>query len=369
MGRRVTHLIIGLGKGGAETMLYQILANQTDKDIAYSVVSLGISHYYEPMIKDLGVELIELELTKRPIQALWRSFREFRKADVLCCWMYHANFLGYYLGRLARVPRMIWCIRHSNLDPKLNKSRTLWINKVCAKKSRNVDCIAYNGNRARAVHEGCGYCPEHAVVLDNGCDCNEFVPIDGAKARLQKELHLPTNKRIILSVAKDHPIKDVPTFIKAFSLIHEKLPDTVAVMCGMGIENGNSDLFSVINENDLKIGKDVFLLGMRHDVPALMSASDLFILHSAGEAFPNTLLQAMSCACLCVATDVGDVRRILGQDDLVVESVNAKAMAEKAIGLLTLSETEAREKKHRNRNIVLKKFDIHQIVKGYEELF
>ena len=47
MAKQVVHLIASLGKGGAETMLYQVLRCRTREDLSYKVVSLGESHYYE----------------------------------------------------------------------------------------------------------------------------------------------------------------------------------------------------------------------------------------------------------------------------------------------------------------------------------
>ena len=44
MAKQVVHLIASLGKGGAETMLYQVLRCRTREDLSYKVVSLGESH-------------------------------------------------------------------------------------------------------------------------------------------------------------------------------------------------------------------------------------------------------------------------------------------------------------------------------------
>lgn len=369
MTKLVTHLIVGLGKGGAETMLYQLLRYQSDSNITQRVISLGASHYYEEPIRALGVDLIECNLHKHPVQTLWRTYHALRHTDTLCCWMYHANFLGYFLGRLVRVPNLIWCIRQSNLDPKLNKMLSLQINNFCAKHSGKVSVIAYNGDRARAVHETAGYCHEKGVVLDNGCNCGEYTPMADAKARLQEELQLPKNKKIVLSVTRDHPIKDIPTFLMAFCALHKTAPDTVAVLCGSGIEPANEVLAASCAKNGLALGKDIFLLGLRHDVPILLAACDLYVLHSKGEAFPNALLQAMSCGCLCLTTDVGDALRILGQEDCVVPTGEAEILSLKMQTMLTLAAETADAMRKQNRTRVLEFFDIHQIVKRYEELF
>ena len=211
-------------------MLYQILKYRSSSDIAYSVVSLGASHYFEEPIRELGIDVTVLQFKGKPIASLIRLFKIARQTDTLCCWMYHANLIGYYIGRLAGVKRIVWCIRHSSLDEKLNKKRTLRINRFCARLSKNIATIAYNGENARKVHEAIGYCKDKGIILDNGCDCEEYAPSANAGIELRQEIGISSDKRIVLSVTKDHPIKDVPTFIRAFAMLHSKCPNIVAVM-------------------------------------------------------------------------------------------------------------------------------------------
>lgn len=368
MTKRVTHLIVGLGKGGAETMLYQTLKYRSSSDITYSVVSLGASHYFEEPIRELGINVTVLQFEEKPIASLIRLLKIARQTDTLCCWMYHANLIGYGIGRLAGVKRIVWCIRHSNLDSNFNKERTLKINRLCAKLSKNVAAIAYNGERAREVHEAIGYCKKKGIILDNGCDCDEYAPSINAGIELRQEIGISGNKRIVLSVTKDHPIKDVPTFIKAFAMLRSKLSDIVAVMCGIGIEPGNERISLLCQENNLVVGRDIFLLGIRHDVSHLLAACDLYVLHSAGEAFPNTLLQAMACGCLCVATDVGDTRRVLGNDNCIVPAKAWCDLFVRIFELLTLPVYMAESYQRANRIRVTGMFNIRKIINQYENL-
>lgn len=368
MQKQVTHLIVGLGKGGAETMLYQLLKHRTDRSIQYRVISLGASHYYEEPIRQLGIEVIEVPFRKKPISSLWRIFRTLRSTDTLCCWMYHANLIGYYLGKMARVKRIVWNIRHSNLDTTITKPRTLKINYWCARRSKNVSLVAYNGELARKVHEEIGYCSEKGIVLDNGCDCEEFMPNADVRQSLLKELVIPQEKQIILSVAKNQPGKDIPTFINAFNLLHRNLPNTVAVMCGGGVDSDNEEIAALCQKNNIQVGEDIFLLGMRHDVPRLMAGCDIYVLHSASEAFPNVLIQAMACGCLCVATDVGDVRTILDDNAFICPPQEPKALAEKITEALYLPDEEKTAAKEKNRSRAVSKYSIQSVVKAYEEI-
>lgn len=365
MGKRVVHLIVGLGKGGAETMLYQVLKYGTSRD-GQQVISFGESHYYEEKLRELGVPVTELPLRRHPVSTVFRLANRIRGADTLVCWMYHANFFGYIVARMVRIPRIVWCIRHSTLDPALNSRLTLALNRVCARWSRRIDAIAYNGKQARTIHEAVGYAKEKGCVLDNGCDLEEYAPDSSARARLVDELKLDGAKKIILSVTKATPIKDVPTFLQAIAALFQQKSDIIAVMCGLGVEPENQMIANLCMEKRLQVGKDIFLLGMRHDVPKLMAACDLFVLHSAGEAFPNALLQAMACGCLCLTTDVGDARRILARDAYTVAPRDSETLCEGIERLLDLDEASAARMRIENRQRVQTQFDIRKIVKEYE---
>lgn len=368
MGKRVTHLITGLGKGGAETMLYQLLKYRSQRDVSYQVVSLGASFYYEEPIRELGIEVVVLNLRKKPISSLIRLVRLVRISDTLCCWMYHANLLGYFAGKMMGVKRIVWCIHHSNLDSGLNKKTTLNINRICAKLSKSVSVITYSGQRARDVHEHVGYCQDKGLLLDNGCDCEEFAPTESAGRLLREELLIPDDKKIVLSVTRDHPIKDIPTFVKSFSMLHQERPDTVAVLCGAGVTCSNERISALCNEQNLTIGRDIFLLGMRHDVPYIMAACDLFVLHSAGEAFPNVLIQAMACECLCVTTDVGDAAMILNDASCVVSPENPVLLKDKMEEKLALDREEKECAQRRNRERITASYSIQRVVTEYEKL-
>ncbi len=368
----VTHLINGLAKGGAETMLYQILRYRQNPNVIHRVISMTeVRPYYKDAITSLGIDVLQLSFGKKPLSSFFRAISYLRKhpTDVLCCWMYHANLLGYVLKPFSRVKRLVWNVRHSDLSPGLTKKTTLFVNRLCAKRSHKVAAIAYNGDKAREIHEASGYVHENGIVFDNMVDIAEYKPDEAAAKDLRNELGLSAEQRIVLSVARYHPIKDTPTFIRAISLLRKEKETVVAVLCGADIKQDNEKLAALCEENGLTIGKDVFLLGLRHDVPRLMAGSDLFVLHSASEAFPNVLAQAMACGCLCITTDVGEAARILDRPDRTVRVGDSAAIAEKGSMLLSMDAKCAMQEGAENRDSVRARFGVADIISAYEKLY
>jgi len=57
--------------------------------------------------------------------------------------------------------------------------------------------------------------------------------------------------------------------------------------------------------------REVNFLGLRHDIPALLRETDIFVLPSFSEGLSNALMEAMASGCACVASDVGGNRFLL----------------------------------------------------------
>jgi glycosyltransferase involved in cell wall biosynthesis len=105
--------------------------------------------------------------------------------------------------------------------------------------------------------------------------------------------------------------KGFDLLLKAFNEVHRDIPDWRLVIVGEGEER--KSLQNYIDANNLS--DKIFLIGVRRDVGELFFASDLFVLSSRYEGFPNVLLEAITCELPCVSFDCPtgprDIFRIL----------------------------------------------------------
>jgi glycosyltransferase involved in cell wall biosynthesis len=109
---------------------------------------------------------------------------------------------------------------------------------------------------------------------------------------VRRELGIGEDERLVVTVARLHPQKDLPTFFAAV----EGLPRTRVVVFGEGPEE--AELRRVAPAN-------VALAGARPTVADEIAAADVFVVPSRGESGPLVLLEAMSLGRPVVTTDVG----------------------------------------------------------------
>ena len=366
--KRIVHVINGLGKGGAETMLFNLI-KYGSPGFKHIVISLGLNDdYYKNKLIAEGADVIALNFKKHLIKTLKIVKKNTSSDCIICCWMYFSNIIGYFF-RGKKDNKIIWNIRHSDLSKKNNSFLTRISIFLGKRISKRINTIAYNGLKSMNNHLSMGFKAKNSIVLNNGCDTNIYSHNKGSRAKLELDLKIGTNKIILLSVSRNAVIKDNPNFIKMLSILVQKGLPVVGIMCGSGLDEENEFLLNNIKDTNLKLNSDVFLLGFRDDVQFLMSACDAFVLHSKGEAFPNTIIQAMACETPIVATDVGDVSEIIADKQFIVTPNNPTELANAVQRLLSTTIEEKKRMVSLNKERVIKCYEIRNIVIDYENLF
>jgi glycosyltransferase involved in cell wall biosynthesis len=132
---------------------------------------------------------------------------------------------------------------------------------------------------------------------------------------MRRALGISPDAIVTAHLGRYHPIKDHHTYLQAATQLARVEPRTRFILAGRGVVPDNSALLDAI-PRDLR---DRFsLLGERDDVSTILAASDIFVLSSLAEAFPNALGEAMAAACACVATEVGEVPDLLARCGSIV---------------------------------------------------
>ena len=161
--------------------------------------------------------------------------------------------------------------------------------------------------------------PREAMVIYNSCDLEVFTSTPAPQQKPHQPPRLAMTARLEIH-------KDQPTLIRAAALLKQQGQPVEVWLIGEG--SRRSELEQLIDE--LEVGDCVRLLGSRRDVPALLSACDLFVFQALrDEGFGIALAEAMAARLPIVATDVGACREVLeaGRCGLLVPEQDPAAMA------------------------------------------
>ncbi|WP_445371127.1 glycosyltransferase family 4 protein [Methylomonas sp. HW2-6] len=368
----VVHVITGLNVGGAERMLWKLLAHVDRERFDMRVVCLIGDGPVADDIRALGIPVLCLG-ARSPVSGLkavgrLRKYLLAARPDIVQGWMYHGNFAAW-AGRLLigrRVP-LIWGVRQSLYDINKEKPGTAKIIRLCAWLSGAATKILYNSQTARQHHENIGYAPERGDWLPNGFDTDVFRPEPAARTALREELGLQPQAALVGMVARYDPMKGHANFLKAAQLLAERRNDVHFVLAGRGVDSQNRVFVDA--ERSSALPGRLHLLGERQDIASITAALDIAVTPSVSEGFANAIGEAMSCAVPCVVTDVGDSAAVLGDGGRVVVAEDSQTLAAAIGELLDLAPERRQAIGMQARQRVLEQFSIQAVAQRYQDLY
>lgn len=366
---RLSFVASGLDTGGAEVALLRLLPALRDFGVESAVLSLRSIGTIGPLLKAQSIPTSHLGLPAP--RALLSALPSFAKhvqqwrPKVLHGWMYHGNLAASVVAARAGVPA-VWGIRQSLGPGSRDKWLTRRVIQAGALASEQAALIVYNSALAREQHERHGYAARHAVVVPNGFDTVQFMPHPEGAVSVRRELSIELRAPIVGHIARFHPVKDHPSFLRAAARVCERFPDATFVLVGDGVDASRGELTTLISR--LGLTRSVRLLGRRKDVPRLLAAFDVACLTSTGESFPNSIGEAMSCGVPCVSTAVGDIAELIGDTGEVVPPSDPEAVAEAVGRLLSLEPAARRVLGARARQRIIDRFSIGEVARRYAEL-
>ena len=368
--KKVVHVIIGLNVGGAELMLKRlVLYSQQKGKIRHEVISLTDLGVIGKDLTESGIRVYTLNMRSAlSIFSIYFSLKKLLKKikpDVVQTWMYHSDLIGGLAAKNVGINNIIWGIRNTALDSNSGISKKA-IRKACAllsyKIPKKIICVA---SKAKTVHENIGYCEEKMLVIPNGFDINRFNVDNELRYRYRDELKIQRDKLVIGNIGRFTPAKNQVNFIKACLLLLEKGYDFDIIMAGRNISLNNFEIKKLIGD------KENFKLVDEINQPEnFYNAIDIFCLSSTTEGFPNVLGEAMATKRVCLTTDAGDAREILGNCGYHINGFTFREIANSIeINILSKERYNLEEIGDIARLEVIEKYSLEKIVSDFEKLY
>ncbi len=335
----------------------------------YEVVCFAFQDSDGPMRTELersGVRCLDMNYGNfrgplRWIRYQWHFWRMLRRERIRALHVHHhgALVLCGIPARLARIPRVV--MTEHGLQALQERPRA---RKLAAQFSRYATAITVV-EPAQAVyfHTVLGVATDKLFCIANGVRVR--TRSEEAVKRMRRALGIPPEEFTFFYVGRLNAVKDLGTLMDAFATLGDDVFTRARLyMVGEGPERAMLET----KRAALALDDKVVLLGARDDVLDLLMAADALVMSSNSEGLPMALLEAMAAGVPCVATAVGGIPALFGQDrGLLVRAQDASELARAMAALARSPEMRAGLVANARENLT-RNHTVDSIVDRYLEL-
>jgi len=327
---RVLHIITGLAAGGAEQQLQLLLRHQSAQaevaaltnpgTLADALRADGVTVHHLGMVAN--TDLFVLPRLKRLIQA--------RGVDVVHTHLYRASVYGRIAARLAGV-RTVVATEHSLGDGRIEGRRiSPAVRRVYLTTERlGRTTIAVSTAVARRLMSW-GVPASRIDVVPNGIDMDRYRFDPAERERVRHRLGYGPTQFVVGSVGRLVRAKRIDLMIRA---LHGQPRRAQGRISGLVVGDGPER--APLTALARRLGVDVTFTGETGEVPALLSAMDLYVAPSSEETFGISGLEALAAGLPvgyvdCPALDdlpspVPQAQRVAADAEAIGEAIVAAA--------------------------------------------
>lgn len=298
---RILHITSGMGRGGRERQLYELLRGIGSE---FDIRLVVLSHDLAFDIGNLGIGYMAIDKAQRRKLSghikVYRYMRTF-KPDIIHYWDYPSKIFALEARLIRRVFLIDGSIRF------VDEQKTSQVTTIVKKLSFCfADCIVANshaGLEAKKLNKS-----KRSKVIHNGLDMGRFKP---DTAFNPSSVSMTGNLLKVVMVAGFQPAKDYLTLVSVAVRLCRAREDVRFLLVGDGPERQ-----SVENQIPKQFKDRIICLGLRDDVEQILLQCDIGVLLSTStEGLSNSIMEYMAAGLPVIATKSG------GTPELIFEGV------------------------------------------------
>jgi glycosyltransferase involved in cell wall biosynthesis len=352
---------------GAEVLVTQIIEQLSDRIDATVFCLDGLGELGQKLL-DAGIPVIVLNrkpgLDRVVAKRLAKEVKS-RQIEVLHAHQYTPFFYSALSRMLHRSKTKILFTEHGRHYPDIVSTKRRLANRLVLQHYAYIStaCCDFSANALRKIE---GF--PKAITLPNGVDLRNL-PKRGTQTQtnqLRQKLGMQTGIPYAACIARFHPVKDHETLIRGWQVVNRSLPNAKLLLVGDGECREACEALC----RGLGLQDSIEFWGIRHDVPEILRAIDVFSLTSVSEAASLTLLEAMASGCPAVLTDVGGNAEHVthGVEGLLAPRSDSQAIGEQLLELLS-SPNNCEVMGAAARKRVERDFDLTHVIEQYAAHF
>lgn len=341
---RVLHVITRLERGGAPAVLLEVLRRCDKRQFEHHIATGLAQEPEKDMIafaRDMGFQVFVITALIRDIHPFLDIYALSKlyflilrgRYDIVHCHTSKGGFIGRLAARLANVKCIIYSPHGDIFEGYFGKIKTrffIWLERFSARFTDKIITLTKSGIEPY-LKAGIGQKSQFDYIY-NGVDIESLRKRKVDRIQKRREIGVENECSLIVTAGRLVPVKGQTYLISAIAQVITEIPNIRLVFLGDGELRG--ELSGQVKT--LGLEKQVLFLGMRSDVPEIISCGDLFVLPSVNEGFGVVLLEAMAMRCPIVATNVGGVPEVVldGETGILVPPGDPVQLARGIIQLL-----------------------------------
>ncbi len=251
-----------------------------------------------------------------------------------------AGMLGRIAAARVGVPIVLHTFHGHVLDGYFNPIMVRGIMAVERQLARRSTRLIAVSQATLEDMVGIGIPREKLVHIPLGLPIDDLFQVERGRGNFRASIGVPTGVPLIGILARLAEVKRHEIFLKAAALLKMRDPYMHFAVVGGGDREWELRRQAV----RLGLGQSVHFTGFRRDLGEVLSDLDVSVLCSRSEGLPVALIESMAASLPVVASEVGGVRELLGNDEagLLVRSEDPEGLASSVYRLLKDRDLRAR---------------------------
>lgn len=360
---RILHVITTLDVGGAEMHLLAQVAGQTARGHAVSVAFLKGHGSLEKDFRAAGA--VSVQRVGSGLFAPMRLSRAMRGADVVHTHLLKADMLGAFTALVTGRARRLVASKHND-EQVLKKALVSRVHGWLGNVPRRT--IVLSDHVGRFVARFGRVRPRSIVRVYYGLEPAPFAAPSLAAGRdaVRATMGFASGDVVFVCVARFAPQKAHDVLLKALALARTQPGgDRIRLLLVGDDPFGGGRLRAEQLARELEVAPACRFAGIRRDVPALLAASDAFVMCSLWEGLGLVFLEAMAAGLPVLATRVSAVPEVVvdGETGVLVPAADPHALS---IALLELAADPTRraELGHAGTERVRAQFGLERMIEA-----